>query len=63
VRLWNRVDMATSLVVTAAALAYGVAFGWLAFFFAVVVPLAIGGVMGAMTFTSNHRNRPPLTPE
>jgi fatty acid desaturase len=63
VRVWNRVDMATSLVVTAAAIAYGIAFGWLAFFFGVVVPLAIGGVMGAMTFTTNHRNRPPLTAE
>ena len=61
VRFWNRMDMATSLAVTAAAIAYGIAFGWLAFLFAVVVPLAIGGVMGAMTFTTNHRNRPPLT--
>jgi len=61
VRIWNWADMTMSVATIAGAAAYGVAFGALAFFFAVVLPLAIGGVLGAMTFTTNHRNRPPLT--
>jgi fatty acid desaturase len=61
--VWNWADMLMSLIVTTAAAAYAAGFGARAFFFAALLPLAIGGVLGAMTFTTNHRNRPPLTKE
>ncbi len=63
VRVWNAADMAMSLAVIAAAAAFGLANGPTLFFFGVVLPYLVGGVMGACTFTTNHRNRPPLTRE
>jgi len=63
VRAWNVADMAMAVVITVAAAAYGIALGALHFAFAVLLPLAVGGVMGAATFTTNHRNLPPLTRE
>ena len=63
VRLWNIADMAMSLAMLGAALAWGWAFGAMHFAFGVLLPLAVGGVMGAATFTTNHRNLPPLTAE
>jgi fatty acid desaturase len=61
VRLWNAADMVMALAVSAGAIAYGWTFGAAAFVFGIVLPLAVGGVMGAATFTTNHRNLPPLT--
>lgn len=63
VTLWNAIDMAVSLGAIAGAAAYGIAFGALHFAFAIALPLAVGGLMGAATFTTNHRNLPPLTRE
>lgn len=63
VRAWNAADMAVSLTATVAAAAFGLAFGALHFVFGILVPLALGGVLGAATFTTNHRNLPPLTGE
>lgn len=63
VRIWNLADMAMSLAVVVAALLWGRAFGAWHFVFGVLLPLAVGGVMGAATFTTNHRNLPPLTAE
>jgi fatty acid desaturase len=61
VRAWNVADMVMSLAIMAAALAWGWTFGAMHFVFGVLLPLAVGGVMGAATFTTNHRNLPPLT--
>ena len=62
VRVWNAIDMVVALLAIGAAGAYAVAFGALHFVFVLVVPLAVAGVLSAATFTTNHRNLPPLTP-
>ncbi len=63
VRRWNRADMALSLAFTLGLVAYGAAFGAGAFSCGVLVPLAVAGVVGACTLTTNHRNLPPLSAE
>lgn len=63
VRAWNAVDMVVALLMIGAAVTYGMVFGALHFVCVVVVPLAVAGVLSAATFTTNHRNLPPLTPE
>lgn len=63
VRIWNAIDMAVSLGVVAGAVAFGIVNGPLAFFFGVALPYLVAGVLGACTFTTNHRNLPPLTAE
>ena len=63
VRVWNAVDMAVALLAIGAAAACAIAFGAVHFAFVVLLPLAVAGVLSAATFTTNHRNLPPLTPE
>jgi fatty acid desaturase len=63
VRTWNSVDMAMALVALAGGIAFGVLHGPVLFFFGVLFPYLVAGVMGACTFTTNHRNLPPLTGE
>ena len=63
IRIWNAADMAMSIAVVAAVIAFGIVNGPQLFFFGVVLPYLVGGVMGACTFTTNHRNLPPLTRE
>jgi fatty acid desaturase len=62
IRIWNYADQAMAVAVIAGAVAYGWAFGPAAFFFGVMIPVAVGGILAAATFTTNHRNLPPLTP-
>ncbi len=63
VRRWNAADMAVSLGTVLALGAYGWAFGAGAFAFGVLLPLALVGVLGAATLTTNHRDLPPLSVE
>lgn len=62
VRRWNAADMAMAVAVMAGFAGYGWVFGPGAFVFGFVLPMAVAGALGAATFTTNHRNLPPLTP-